>query len=535
MASTSNHFLTLLFSAMCFISCSSGQYFSVQPQDTEVVVGSKVTMTCRVFNRPEGSLVYWITPAATNDFIGPDYDVPSRYINKYEIIGDPRINDYNLVINDVTAEDDGDYICLLFQPGRGDLNVAPTQIAQTREASLTVATLSPTGAPACWASPRRTVHVGSDITIYCASIFTNNSLTWNQDSSSLTSSSNSTATIPTLIMTTFTAEASMNEARFTCASESDRNRQCQIVLDVTFPPEVTIEPVGEIRAGHEGRFRCSATGNPNVFVYFWKYNEEVIEYRYHRRFNRAILEESNTILALPDMDEDDDAALLECTAVNEHGQGVSTFPIRVASNNTTSVIAWSLCAIIVAIILVLLISFCFWRSRQHRKLEKLSEIRRSTRPRSGPIETEMNGNVNPAFTGFSHLEIDSVGYGPDVQPYQSRPSERDYDTGEPKPIPARQGSKSVDTDSDYIAMDVDEEVTQTYTYQVNPKFEEYRNKASYDVSYDDEIDAVIEDKKPLPQNDLDLEKELVGELSMFSDYDKNFDEDAEPVVVSTEL
>ena len=77
--------------------------------------------------------------------------------------------------------------------------------------------------------------------------------------------------------------------------------------------------------------------------------------------------------------------------------------------------------------------------------------------------------------------------------------------------------------------------TQTYTYQVNPKFEEYRNKASYDVSLDDQVDIEIEEKKPLPQNDLDLEKELVGELSMFSDYDRNFDEDAEPVVVSTEL
>ena len=81
--------------------------------------------------------------------------------------------------------------------------------------------------------------------------------------------------------------------------------------------------------------------------------------------------------------------------------------------------------------------------------------------------------------------------------------------------------------------------TQTFTYHVNPNFEEYRTKASYDVSHlddDDNNGAYADDlKKPLSQNDLDLEKELVGELSMFSDdYDRNFD-DTEPVVVSTEL
>lgn len=302
MASTGNHYWTSLLLFLSIIIYSSAQYFSVEPQDNEVVVGSKVTMTCRVFNRPEGSLLYWITPGATNDFIGPDYEVPSRYRAKYDIIGDQRINDFNLVINDVTNADAGDYICLLFQPGRGD-NVMPEKIAQTREASLTVATLSSTGAPACWASPRRNVHVGEDVTFNCASTFQNNTLAWKQGSNSLPSSSNSTTAIPSFIMTTFTAEASMNEARYTCASETDSNRQCQIALGVTFPPEVTIEPVGEVKAGQAGRFRCTATGNPNVFVYFWKYNEEPIEYQYHRRFNMAILEESNTILVLPDMDE----------------------------------------------------------------------------------------------------------------------------------------------------------------------------------------------------------------------------------------
>eukprot|EP00057_Strongylocentrotus_purpuratus_P035704 XP_800650.3 PREDICTED: uncharacterized protein LOC591369 [Strongylocentrotus purpuratus] len=211
-------------------------------------------------------------------------------------------------------------------------------------------------------------------------------------------------------------------------------------------------------------------------------------------------------------------------------------PIRVATNNVTSVVAWSLCAVIVAIIILLLLGFCFWRSRQHKKLEKISEARRGTRTHSGPIESEMNGNVNPAFVGFSPLDVDSVGYGPDSQPYQSRPSDRDYDTGHPMPIPRQTSKISGESDSEGIVRDADEdEVTQTYTYQVNPKFEEYRHKASYDVSYDDEIDHDVEEKKPLPQNDLDLENELVGELSMFSDYDRNFDEDAEPVVVSTEL
>ena len=263
MASTGNHYLTTLLLFLSIIIYSSAEYFSVEPQDSEMVFGSKVTMTCRVFNRPAGSLLYWITPAATNAFIGPDYEVPVSYRAKYDIIGDQRINDYNLVISDLTPADAGGYVCLLFQPGRGD-NVAPTEIARTREASLTVATLSLTGAPACWASPRRNVHVGEDVTFNCASTFENNTLSWKQGSNSLPSSSNSTTSIPSFIMTTFTAEASMNEARYTCASETDSNRQCQIALGVTFPPEVTIEPVGEVKAGQDGRFRCTATGNPNV-------------------------------------------------------------------------------------------------------------------------------------------------------------------------------------------------------------------------------------------------------------------------------
>ena len=115
--------------------------------------------------------------------------------------------------------------------------------------------------------------------------------------------------------------------------------------------------------------------------------------------------------------QSDDAALLECTVINEVGEGSSTYSVRVEINNTTTIVAWCLCAVVVAIIIILLVGFFYWRSQQKRKLEKITMAGKDKK-KQGPIDAEMNGRVNPAFTSFSPLDVDSVGYGPDMQPYQ---------------------------------------------------------------------------------------------------------------------
>ncbi|XP_072178794.1 cell adhesion molecule 4-like [Diadema setosum] len=526
-------------------SLSHAQYFSIQPEDKEVVEGNRVVMPCRVLNRPDGAEVYWQIPAITTQFVGPDYNVPQGFRDRYQVVGDVSLGDYNLVINSASGADEGVYKCVMYLTGRGDATAV--EVASSQEAELIVATLDPSGAPECWVSPRREVHVDDEVQLHCASSDANVDLQWRRVSSNnlLPSTSNASTSVPTLISTSVIADASMNGDRFECLSTTVNSVRCQVELTVTSPPVVTITTVGDIRTGREGRFRCDATGNPNVFAFFWRYGDKEIDYAYDRRFNLARLEDNNQVLVLPDIQTDDDGILLTCTAINEHGEGSGTYPIRVVIENITALVAPILCSIIIAIIIVLLIGFCYWRSRQRRALEKIAQKRDERALRR--IDSENQGHDNPTFTGFSPLEIDSVGYGPDAQPYTTNPSAREYDHGQPKPIPRQNSDVRSKGESESGVGDDEEEETQTFTYQVNPNFEEYRNKASYDVSNElddeklekgkflnyEEVDVDLE--KPPVQNDLDLEKELVGELSMFADYDKNFDQDSEPVVVSTEL
>ena len=254
-------------------------------------------MTCRVNNRPDGANLYWQIPAISNTFVGPEYTVPAAYAASYEVIGDPQLEDYNLVINSASEADEGFYKCILYLPQNGA--AAPIEVASSREAHLTVASLDPSGAPDCWASPLREVDEGASVNLYCASADPDVDLEWIRDNTVLSSFPNTSTSIPTLISTSLVADVTMNDATFECTSSNDM--QCQVVLSVTSTPVVMIEALNEAKSGEDGRFRCTATGNPDVFSYTWKYNDQVIGYQYDRRFNMALLEDGGEVLVLPDM------------------------------------------------------------------------------------------------------------------------------------------------------------------------------------------------------------------------------------------
>ncbi|OWR51382.1 putative nephrin, partial [Danaus plexippus plexippus] len=80
------------------------QKFAMEPQDQTAVVGSRVTLPCRVENK--AGQLQW-----TKDDFGLGLHRELSGYDRYKMIGSDEEGDYSLDIRDVTLEDDAKYQC----------------------------------------------------------------------------------------------------------------------------------------------------------------------------------------------------------------------------------------------------------------------------------------------------------------------------------------------------------------------------------------------------------------------------------------
>ncbi|GBP87748.1 Irregular chiasm C-roughest protein [Eumeta japonica] len=105
---------------LAVLSCCGGyqeQKFAMEPQDQTAVVGSRVTLPCRVENK--AGQLQW-----TKDDFGLGLHRDLSGYERYRMIGSDEEGDYSLDIRDVTLEDDAKYQCQVSSGSRASLKSA---------------------------------------------------------------------------------------------------------------------------------------------------------------------------------------------------------------------------------------------------------------------------------------------------------------------------------------------------------------------------------------------------------------------------
>ncbi|XP_075987706.1 irregular chiasm C-roughest protein-like isoform X2 [Anticarsia gemmatalis] len=285
------------------------QRFAMEPQDQSAIVGSRVTLPCRVENKA-GSLQW------TKDDFGLGTHRNLSGYDRYAMIGSDDEGDYSLDIKDVTLDDDGQYQC---QVSSG-LNGAPA--IRSRYAQLTVLV-----APEAPRIPRGAFIDATEnqyVDIECVSSGGKPAaeITWLDGNQSVIKKhvKSTTELLPdgqrykTRSVLRLTPSKSHHNQTITCQAQNTADRaprMATVHIEVKYAPKVnvTISSGGvndQIPEGSELRVQCDVDANPPAQVYRWfindnpvigDYTEEMIIFNVTRKHHNAVVkcEVSNSV------------------------------------------------------------------------------------------------------------------------------------------------------------------------------------------------------------------------------------------------
>ncbi|XP_045540584.1 irregular chiasm C-roughest protein-like isoform X2 [Papilio machaon] len=285
------------------------QRFAMEPQDQSAIVGSRVTLPCRVENKI-GTLQW------TKDDFGLGTQRNLSGYERYSMIGSDEEGDYSLDIRDVTLDDDGKYQC---QVSSG-LNGEPA--IRSRYAQLTVL-IAP--------DPPRIVQGAfidatedQPVDIECVSEGGKPAaeITWVDGNQVVIKKNvqNKVELMPdeqrfkTRSVLRLLPNKVHHNQTITCQAQNTADRayrMASVHIEVKYAPKVTVtlksETVkGRIPEGSEARVGCSVDANPPAQVYQWyinnnpvigDYTDEMIIFNVSRKHNKAVVkcEVSNAV------------------------------------------------------------------------------------------------------------------------------------------------------------------------------------------------------------------------------------------------
>ncbi|XP_075987814.1 irregular chiasm C-roughest protein-like [Anticarsia gemmatalis] len=286
------------------VSCVSAykeQRFAIEPQDQSAVVGSRVTLPCRVENK--AGQLQW-----TKDDFGLGMHRHLNGYERYKMIGSDEEGDYSLDIREVTLDDDALYQCQVSSGSRGEPAI------RSRYARLLV--LVPPEPPKILKGPVLQAVEDREVNLECVSVGGKPAaeITWvDNDGGVLTHGVN------------YTVEAMSDRRRFTarsvlrlrprrhhhnqtltCQAQNTADRAYRSVtvkLQVQYAPKVRMFVKsgvlkGTIQEGDTVVIGCQASANPNNLTYKWYVNNDHIAGDIHnelilsnisRRFNEATI------------------------------------------------------------------------------------------------------------------------------------------------------------------------------------------------------------------------------------------------------
>lgn len=284
------------------------QRFAMEPQDQSAIVGSRVTLPCRVENKV-GNLQW------TKDDFGLGMNRNLSGYDRYAMIGSDEEGDYSLDIKDVTLEDDGLYQC---QVSSG-YNNEPA--IRSRYAQLTV--LVAPEAPRILRGAFIDATEDQPVEIECVSSGGKpaSEITWLDGSQSVIKKpvKSTVELLPdgqrykTRSVLRLNPTKGHHNQTITCQAQNTADRaprMATVHIEVKYMPKVNVTissgQNGKIPEGSELRVRCDVDANPPAQIYRWyvnsnpvvgDYADEMIIFNVTRKHHNAVVrcEVSNSV------------------------------------------------------------------------------------------------------------------------------------------------------------------------------------------------------------------------------------------------
>uniref|UniRef100_A0A182SR59 Ig-like domain-containing protein n=1 Tax=Anopheles maculatus TaxID=74869 RepID=A0A182SR59_9DIPT len=252
----------------------------MEPQDQTAIVGSRVTLPCRVESKV-GQLQW------TKDDFGLGWHRNLSGFDRYSMVGSDEEGDYSLEIYPVMLDDEARYQC---QVGRGKDG---TPGIRSRFATLTV--LVPPEPPKIVQGDFLVTTEDREIELECVSVGGKPAaeITWIDGLGNVLTSGIEYVKEPMTDTGRFTAKSILkltpkkehHNTSFTCQAQNtaDRTyRSVKLKLEVKYAPKVSVSVVGgalsggRIPEGAEVRLSCRADANPSEVTYKWYKADEPI-------------------------------------------------------------------------------------------------------------------------------------------------------------------------------------------------------------------------------------------------------------------
>ncbi|XP_066597961.1 irregular chiasm C-roughest protein-like isoform X2 [Prorops nasuta] len=292
------------------------QKFAIEPMDQTAVVGSKVTLPCRVLHQK--GPIQW-----TKDDFGLGAVRNLTGYERYAMIGSDEEGDFSLHIYPVELEDDGTYQC----------QASPTNDGQpglrSRFAKLSV--LVPPQPPKITQGDFLVTTEDRELVMECVSIAGKPpaEITWIDGLGNVLKKNIRTVTeaydggplYTVKSILTVMPRKEHDNTTFTCQSQNAADRTPQnakIRVAVRYAPKVSMKissgltKNGQIREGTELRFKCRAEGNPANMDYRWYIND------------KKVVGDYTTEMILHNATREYHDAIVKCEVHNEVGKSEET-------------------------------------------------------------------------------------------------------------------------------------------------------------------------------------------------------------------
>ncbi|XP_011300067.1 irregular chiasm C-roughest protein-like [Fopius arisanus] len=256
------------------------QRFAIEPQDQTAVIGSRVTLPCRV--QDQKGPIQW-----TKDDFGLGAVRNLTGYERYSMVGSDEEGDFSLQIFPVELEDDGKYQC----------QASPTNDGQpglrSRFARLSI--LVPPQRPKILQGDFLVTTEDRELTLKCISVGGKPAadITWIDGLGNVLHSGIETSIEKYEDGPLFTVKSVLkvmprkehDNTTFTCQSQNAADRSPQNVrirVEVRYAPKVSLKIRSglsknrRIVEGSELRFRCRAEANPPEMEYRWYINEKTV-------------------------------------------------------------------------------------------------------------------------------------------------------------------------------------------------------------------------------------------------------------------
>uniref|UniRef100_A0A8D9EC13 Irregular chiasm C-roughest protein n=1 Tax=Cacopsylla melanoneura TaxID=428564 RepID=A0A8D9EC13_9HEMI len=251
------------------------QKFAMEPQDQTAVVGSRVTLPCRVVDKT--GVLQW----TKDDFaLGPHRNLSG--FDRYAMIGSDEEGDYSLEIYPVMLDDDAKYQCQVSTGILGEPAI------RSRFATLTV--LVPPDPPRIVQGD--TLYTTEDREIELECVSANGKppaeMTWIDGSGTVMGNvriteepsidGRRTTVKSTLVLT---PKKEHHNTTFTCQAQNTADRTYKVAklkLLVRYAPKVQVSVIGSNRLveGTDVRLYCKAEANPSQMKYRWFVNDQPV-------------------------------------------------------------------------------------------------------------------------------------------------------------------------------------------------------------------------------------------------------------------